>query len=89
MLTARALQGAASIKAQNVGFQLRLRLRRDRLNQARQRLAEVYNTTKNDLASVSEPNIRARQGGRRLAPSAGAIAPKLGVMRKTYLSLEA
>ena len=30
-------------------------------------------------ASVREPNIRARsKGGRRLAPSAGAIAPKLG-----------
>ena len=28
-------------------------------------------------------------GGRRLAPSAGAIAPKLGVMRKNYLSPEA
>ena len=79
MLTARALQGAASIKAQNVGF--RLRLRRDRLNQARQSLAEVYISMMKALASVSEPNIRARQGGRRLAPSAGAIAPKLGVMR--------
>ena len=62
-----------------VGF--RLRLRRDRLNQTRQRLAEVYITTKKALASVSEPNIRARKGGRQLAPSAGALAPKLGVMR--------
>ena len=61
MLTARALQGAASIKAQNVGFQLRLRLRRDRLNQARQSLAEVYISMMKALASVSEPNIRARR----------------------------
>ena len=61
MLTARALQGAASIKAQNVGFQLRLRLHRDRLNQARQSLAEVYISMMKALASVSEPNIRARR----------------------------
>ena len=45
--------------------------------------------TKNTLASASEPNIKARQGGRRLAPSAGAIALKLGVMRLNYLSPEA
>ena len=42
MLTARALQGAASIKAQNVGFQLRLRLRRGRLISARHRLAAFF-----------------------------------------------
>ena len=40
--------------------------------------------------AMGEPNLESTNvDGRRLAPSAGAIAPELGVMHKNYLSPEA
>ena len=61
-----------------VGFRLRLRLRRDRLNQARQSLAEVYISTKKALASVSEPSLKPTQWAIAHSPQCRRVSAETG-----------